>query len=290
MRQAVMDSYGMRASPGQSLSLEEMRARLPAIFATQPHESRSERYVYVSTEDVMEALMEEGFKPVEARVARSRLDGRQAFAKHLVRLRLDGEPAKRQVGDTALEVILRNAHDGTAAYEIMAGLFRLICLNGMAVSDGTIEAAHVRHSGSKQKQLEQVVSGAFQIIEHAPLALEAPRLWPKIDLSRDEQMVLADGARTLRFGDAEGHVETPIEASQLLHPRRPADEGNDLWRTFNRIQENVTKGGVGYTSRDTRGRARRVSTREVKGIDGDLKLNRALWTLGAEMAKLKQAA
>jgi hypothetical protein len=33
-----------------------------------------------------------------------------------------------------------------------------------------------------------------------------------------------------------------------------------------------------------------MSTREVTSIDGDLKLNRALWQLGSEMAKLKAAA
>lgn len=278
----------LRARANDSLTLDEMRARLPAIFAPNAHESRSQRYVYVSTEDVLGALMQEGFKPVEARVSRSKIEDRRAYAKHLVRLRLDGEPAKRQVGDTALEVVLRNAHDGTAAYDFMAGLFRLICLNGMVVADGTIASVHVRHTGNREKQLDEVVQGAYQIIEHAPLALEAPRRWSQIDLKRDEQMVLAEGARTLRFGDASGHVETAVRTEQLLHARRPADEGSDLWRTFNRIQENTTKGGIGYTQR-TGSVRRHMHTREVKGIDGDLKLNKALWTLAAEMAKLKGA-
>jgi hypothetical protein len=32
---------------------------------------------------------------------------------------------------------------------------------------------------------------------------------------------------------------------------------------------------------------RRVSTRQVKGINEDVRLNRALWQLGARMAELK---
>ena len=33
--------------------------------------------------------------------------------------------------------------------------------------------------------------------------------------------------------------------------------------------------------------SRRVSTREIKGIDQDVRLNRALWTLAEKMAELR---
>lgn len=285
----------IRSRGNDSLTLEEMQRRLPAIFAPQPHVSRSDRYVYVSTEDVMTALMEKGFVPVEARVTRSRDPDRKNYTKHMVRMRLLGETALA-VGDTFLEVILRNAHDGTAAYDFMAGLFKLLCLNGMAVDDGTIASVHIRHAGNRDRQIQAVVDGAFQIVEHAPLALEAPKVWPAIKLTRDEQMAFAESARTVRFGDKEGNVDTPITAEQLLYVRREADRGtgpngrSDLWRTFNVVQENTVKGGLHARIQNDRGRWRNMSTREVKSIDGDLKLNRALWQLASEMAKLKAAA
>ena len=199
------------------------------------------------------------------------------------------------VGDTFLEVILRNAHDGTAAYELLAGLFKLLCLNGMAVDTDTISSVRVRHAGNHERQIQQVVDGAFNIIEHAPLALEAPKVWPTIKLTRDEQMVFADAARTVRFGDKDGNVDTPITAEQLLYARREADRApgpnneSDLWRTFNVVQENTIKGGLHARIQNDQGRWRNMSTREVKSIDGDLKLNRSLWKLASEMAKLKAA-
>jgi hypothetical protein len=63
---------------------------------------------------------------------------------------------------------------------------------------------------------------------------------------------------------------------------------------LNVVQENVIKGGLhGFqqsidkqTGRKT---ARRVTTREVKGIDQDVKLNRAMWMLAERMAELKAA-
>ena len=75
----------------------------------------------------------------------------------------------------------------------------------------------------------------------------------------------------------------PITEAQVLMPRRVDDRGSDLWSTFNRIQENLVKGGL--NGRNTRGR--RQSTRPVQGIDQNVRLNRALWMLAEEMRKLK---
>jgi hypothetical protein len=92
----------------------------------------------------------------------------------------------------------------------------------------------------------------------------------------------------LRFADSEGKTTTPITPDQLLVPRRREDIGNDLWRTFNVTQEAVLKGGLSGIRRDAEGRrVRRVSTREIKGIDQGTQLNRALWQLGQRMAELK---
>jgi hypothetical protein len=100
---------------------------------------------------------------------------------------------------------------------------------------------------------------------------------------------MADAARVLRFGDSEGNVETPIEARQLLAPRRREDRDETLWTTHNVIQENVIRGGLHAWTRDANNRPRRVTTREVRNIDGDVKLNRALWMLSERMAELKAA-
>ena len=285
--------YVMRSQDNQSLSLEEMRRRLPAIFAPHAHESRSDRYVYISTEDMVNALMERGFVPVEARMGRSRIEDKQNYTKHMLRFRQESDLKNldaRRVGDTSYEVILRNAHDGTSAYRFMAGLLRLACLNGLVVSEGTASDVHVLHKGNRQEQLSHVIEGAFTVLEHGPTVMETVRDWQAMPLSRDEQQVMAEAAHTLRFADAEGNVETPIKPEQLLIPRRPSDHGSSLWQTFNVVQENVIRGGLTAFGRDKANRLRKTTTREVKGIDGDIKLNRALWTVAQKMAELKQAA
>jgi hypothetical protein len=180
-------------------------------------------------------------------------------------------------------VVLVNSHDGSSSYQIMGGLFRLVCLNGMVVPEGRCETVKVPHKGDVR---DKVVEGSFKVLGESAEVLRIAADWRGIELRRDEQAALAEAAHVLRFGDAEGKVETPIQPDQLLRPRRAADAGNDLWRAFNRVQENATKGGVSaYDAKAERW----VTTREVKGIDGDVRLNRALMVLAERMAALKGA-
>jgi len=76
-----------------------------------------------------------------------------------------------------------------------------------------------------------------------------------------------------------------ITTTQLLAPRRLEDSGNTLWKTFNRVQENLTKGGLKYKTQN----GRRNKTRAITSINRDIQLNKALWTLAEEMKKLKAA-
>ena len=185
-------------------------------------------------------------------------------------------------------MLLKNANDGSAAYDIMGGLFRVLCLNSLVAQTSTQESVRVRHLGRKVEH--DVIDATYKVIEGAQLALEAPGVWGGINLSTEEQRVFANAAHVARFADAEGNVTTAIEPAQLLRPRRAEDDRNDLWTTFNRVQENAVRGGLTGFGRDANNNLRRRTTREVRGIDENVKLNKALWTLGSEMAKLKQAA
>ena len=76
--------------------------------------------------------------------------------------------------------------------------------------------------------------------------------------------------------------------SHLLAPRRQADTNNDLFSVMNRIQENVIRGGIRTWGRHPQTRAlRHITTREVKGIDQTVSLNRALWNAAESLMQLK---
>lgn len=282
-----MNMFSYSSNKLVALTDDQMRARAPSIFAAQPHESRSARYAYIPTVDVLSAMRREGFYPVQVMQSRSRIPGKAEYTKHQIRFNHESMVA-RAVGDSVAQVCLTNSHDGTSTYMLDLGLLRLICLNGMMVSDGSFQTLKVPHSG---KVVDRVIEGSFQVMEQTKMVAGKVENFRNLQLSIQEQEVFARAALQLRF-DA---PESPVNTAQVLRPRRSDDVGNDLWRTFNRVQENVIRGGIGYIApahlndEGVRVPARRMSTREVKGIDQNSSLNRALWQLAAEMQALKAA-
>lgn len=263
---------GFRAD--HPLSNEIIGRYAPSILATEPHQSRTDAYRFIPTIEVLDSLRSEGFQPFEVRQTKVRDDSRREFTKHVVRLR---HPDAIGTREEAPELLLLNSHDGTSSYRLMAGFFRFVCSNGLVAGDicGDIR---VRHSG---RIVDDVIEGAVRVLDDVKLAGDRIDAYRSISLDRDEQQLLARSALMLRWNG-----EPPITTDQALRVRRAEDVRSDLWTTFNRIQENLTQGGL--QARSATGR--RVRTKPVTGIDQDVKLNRSLWSLADGMAKLKAAA
>jgi hypothetical protein len=272
--------------PAPFLSNDRLMSLAPSVFATAAHTSRSDRYSYIPTIDVVNGLASEGFHPVQVKVSRVRDDGRKGFEKHMIKFRHVDTLASSADG-VVPEVALVNSHDGTTAYKLLAGLFRMLCCNGLIVpeSPGSVSEVHIRHTG--ENIVRDVIAGSFGVLGESQRAIETSGRWSQLQLTDGEQTALAIGAHHARFADAEGHLNTPVTPDQLLRARRSDDRKNDLWTTFNRIQENTIKGGLRATATDRTGRRRRITTREVKGIDGNLNLNKALWKMAEHLASLK---
>lgn len=267
---------------GRPLDDVELQRLVPSAFAAEAHSSRSARYAHIPTSDVIAGMRAAGFVPTFATQAITRDESKQGHAKHLIRFRREGEaPA---VGGLYPEICLVNSHDGSSAYQLYSGLFRLVCANGLMTGD-RYEAARIRHSGNP---IREVIDASFTVIEDSRRAVTAADTMGRLLLSRDERQVLAEAAHTLRFDGAE--LGEAISAERLLRPRRADDTRTDLFSTLNVLQENVIRGGIaGHQVDPATRRARRVSTRAVKGIDQNTALNRALWTLAERMAELKAA-
>lgn len=273
-----------RFDSARALTSEEMYKIAPSIFAVQKHESRSDRFKPIPTIEILKGLENEGFVPVGVKQSNSRDQNKREFTKHLVRLRRIDDDHKYKVGDTVCEILLKNANDGTSAYELMAGLFRITCLNSMVAQKGTLESTKIYHSGNVQ---DKVIEGTYKVLNQAEYALSAPQDWSKIMLNYEEKNILADSAKIIRFGEIK--TENEISNAQILNARRAEDIKDDLWTVFNRIQENIIKGGIKFKTVDQEtGRIRQARTRQVNAIDQDIKLNRALWHLTKTMAELRK--
>ncbi len=258
------------------LTDEQIQAVAPSVFAGQPYQEMSNKYAFVSTIDVVNGMRQAGFMPMSIQQSNTRIEGKRAFTKHMIRFRSNTPLVN--VGDMALETVIINSHDGTSSYTGHCGLIRFACMNGLIVSDAMINSFKVRHVGNI---VDAILHANAQMVQDAPKAIEVVQSWKQIILTRDEQIIFAESAHTLRFEEGSTPAQT-FSPETLLTPHRYNDNGSDLWSVFNRVQENTVRGGKVRTAGF---RTRKIHA--VNGIDESTKLNKALWSLAEKMASLK---
>jgi hypothetical protein len=267
----------------QILNNYDMQRLAPSIFATQPWDRMSEKYKFIPTIAVIDAMRDNNFHPTHAMQSKTRIEGRGDFTKHLIRFRHNDYISPSNIGQEVPEIVMVNSHDGSSAYQLMAGIFRLVCSNGMIIQSADMGRISTRHSGNNDV-VGEVIEGSFQIMEDTPKQFAAIEHFKQVEVSTDQQRAYAAAALEIKGEDA----SKTFNADHLLFARRRADTADnmsgarDLWRTFNCVQENMIRGGV-------RGRSpsgRRATSRAVKSVNEDIRINRALWRLTDEMAKL----
>jgi hypothetical protein len=266
----------------KALSSDDLRRCAPSVFAEHARPGVSARYTFVSTAQVVALLGAEGWEPVRASEQRVRLEDRIGYQMHEIRFarRSDLEAGAMQVGNTRPEMILQNAHDGTRAYRIDAGLYRLVCRNGLTVSDADFAHVSIRHM---DVSAEAFAKAAQSVAENTPRALEAVAKWQTVQLPQVTRVEFARRAAALRW-DVSNPVMQALGPEKLLTPVRYGDAATDLWTTFNVIQEHLARGGDRYVSRSEVAGLRRNRTRPVAGLAEGQKLNKALWALAGEFA------
>ena len=138
------------------LTREELFRVVPSVFSEDKHESRSERYTYIPTISLLDSLQREGFQPFFACQTRVRDPERREHTKHMLRLRREGQITGKQVP----EIILLNSHDGSSSYQMLPGLFRAVCQNGLVCGESFGEV-RVPHKGDV---VSQVIEGAYEVL------------------------------------------------------------------------------------------------------------------------------
>jgi hypothetical protein len=200
------------------LSDDQIRHVAPSIFADGKHESRSERYTYIPTIDVLRGLRNEGFQPFMVCQTRVRDEGKREYTKHMLRLR----HADQIIGDEANEIVLLNSHDGTSSYQMLAGVLRFVCQNGMVAGD-SVRDIRVPHKGNI---VQNVINGAFDVLDGFDLIREQKDGMRAVELNRDEQHAFARAAlRPDRCrGTRPGHRKPVTDSPPFRGPtRRPLD-------------------------------------------------------------------
>jgi hypothetical protein len=252
------------------LTMEQIKHDAPSIFQTQQKSGLSEHYVHIPTDRVINDMMELGWKPVQAVEIKARKASTKGFQRHMIKFFNPDIVIEGSDGDNVFpQILLTNSHDGLSSFKFQIGLFRLVCSNGLVVCDTNYGDFKLRHMGYTFEDLQAKVSEA---VESFPGLVEKINKLQNVELSDKQIATFTKKAAAIRFGE-----DVKVNLDELLVPERVADEGNNLWVVFNRVQEKLISGGCSYKSG-----AKIRKARAVKNFSQDLKINESLWELVEE--------
>ena len=243
------------------LSIETLQEIAPSVFAPAPSPKMSKQYTFVPTIEVIENFEKEGWKVFSAKQV-----GRGHYAQHEIRLRNGELP---NVGDSLIEAVIKNSHNGLSAFSVSSGLHRLVCSNGLTVPTSVADAISVRHMKVDMGTVRQITD---QFAERLPIIQRSVSKMESTELTLEQSVDFVNKASLIRWTAGSIPQINPIE---LLKPERDGDVGSTVWKTFNVIQEKFVRGGMKYNSK----KGRVVSMKELKNFYNINKVNTSLWEL-----------
>ena len=255
----------------ESLSKEQVKQVAPSVFTKTGSSTVSDKYSHIPTERVLDDMAVLGWNVVDAKEIKARKN--QGFQKHMLVFANPEIVINGADGDTVFpRILLTNSHDGKNAFTFQAGLFRLVCSNGLVIADEQFSSMKIRHMGYDFEALSSLIT---EIVEKLPLTVESMNNFKNKQLSEEQKQKFALEALGLRF-DTE---DKTFNVSEFLTPTRKEDEGNDLWSVFNLVQEKLVNGMVDYRVGSKQRKARRI-----KNFQQDIKLNSDLYELALAYA------
>ena len=277
-----MDMMISNNNADQVMTIDQLKQQVPFAFLDAPTRPVSDKYVHVPTSRVIDDLMSMGWQPVQAAQRRGRAGKTSIFSKHMIKFQNPNLIIKGNEGDDVFpQIILTNSHDGTQSFKFMMGLYRLVCSNGLVIADEEFASFKIRHMGYSFEDLQQLITNA---VEELPKKVEVINTMKSVELTEKQQKDLAFKAFLLRQGialESEQAKEVKIAdevLENILEVQRGEDAGNDLWVTFNRVQEAITQGGFQGALQGAKIR----KVRKIKSFEKDLKLNQQLFDLALQ--------
>ena len=258
----------------QSITLDQLRSQLPQAFATAPASRVSKRYTFIPTSQILEDMDTLGWKVRSITNPKYKSEGKQLHGKHLVRLFHPGIQINADGDNNFVEIALYNSSDGTSRFKMEAGIFRLVCSNGLVIKSQDFGSINMKHVGYSFESLKEAID---EMVAGLPNVVTKINTFSARQLNQTEMQELAQKAYGLRNS---GRQASADEIATLLAPRRAEDAPNNLWCVFNRIQEAIVTGGSMLV--DARGRVR--TAKPIRNLDKGLKLNQDLWSLAEAMA------
>lgn len=262
------------------MTKEEMHQNAPFIFAKEKtNPATSARYEFVDTETLIDDMAKLGWGVTECKQQRA---NKRSNVRSFHTVAFQNPDVYITKDDGTIEafprIIVSNSHDGFHSFKFMAGLYRLVCSNGLILADAEFTSFSIRHINYDFTELQKIVA---QSIELTHKKVEVINTMRETKMTLEQKETLAKRAIAIRKG-IKGWDELKVAKSDLqdiLEPVRKEDEGDSLWNVFNVLQEKVIKGDFTFGKTKT-GRARKA--RPITGAAKDIDVNQALFIAASE--------
>jgi len=255
-----------------------MNAIVNALTIDHPSPRVSDRYMFISSKDIIRTLEEANFKLDSVTFRKNRSENGTFYGRHLVKM----YPATNEydTDEYRFQALFQNSHDGRCSYHVWLGLFKFICSNGLVIGTAASMTATIIHIKSAREAALEVQ----KMVEQIPTVCESVKLFKAKELTAIELKSFAKSALALRYGNdflklpsINDYVET------VLYTRRGEDEGRSVWNVLNRVQENIIQGRFRPEGTEAAGPVAPI--RPLTRIAKSTAVNTGLWNLAESYAK-----
>jgi hypothetical protein len=253
------------------LSLEEAIIKAPAIAATEPAAHINlNRYKFTPTTEVINHMSDLGFVLTNAKQSNTNQELRKNWGTHIVEfqhpdLTIKGSDGTMEAKPT---VVLVNSHDGVTPIKFEMGLFRLVCSNGLMIKSQDFGGFRERHTKLNFDAVRSLITEKVDGLQNVVGKISE---WNQIEMTAGQRTAFAAEALALRLS-SDRKIED-YEIHGILNARRNEDTPNTLWHVYNRVQENLIRGGFEMNNRQAR---------PITNPIQDMVLNQGLWQIAEQ--------
>ena len=273
----------------QALSDDDIRVVCPVAFKETMSNREiaklglSKHYSFVPTSNVINDLRSMGWECVDAKQVKARKKSTRGYQKHM--LTFEHPDYKTEGAEEYPQLLLTNSHDGGNAFQLSAGIFRLVCSNGLVIKTEDYGTARLVHKGYSFEAVQKLVNEFVETIDETLTRITAMK---QVELNKAQQIEFAKQAALLRFTAKsynEDNIGDIVDLDDLLNVERKEDAGNGLWEVFNRVQESLVNGKYSYAmngkvnAADSKTRKARPIKNFKQSIDVNKKLSELAFAL-----------
>ena len=282
VQKAFVDATKNKVENHEALNDSEIALLCPVAMKTTMTNNEisklglSEHYSFVPTINVVNDLRALGFECVDATQVKARKKTTNGYQKHM--LTFENPKYKVEGAEEYPQLLLTNSHDGGNAFTLSAGIFRLICSNGLVIKTEDYGSSRLVHKGYSFEAVQELVNEFNVTLDEVLTRVTAMK---QVQLTKDQQIEFAKQAALLRFTAKsynEDNISDVVDIDGLLNVERKEDAGNGLYEVFNRVQESLVQGKYLYASsgkvKDADTKTRKA--RPIKNFKQSISVNQKL--------------